>query len=143
MEDLSPADVRVLLQAEEELSQVPLMSKLFSTNNVDLRICKSKFMPNMIPTSLSSVNSGRESFPPPTPLLTIFYCQILGELKTPLSRNCFPFGLQPPISWELVSYIVHWIGRAPLILYTSTIFQIKYNSLNTGYNSIQISFLQG
>ena len=38
MEDLSPADVRVLLQAEEELSQVPLMSKLFSTNNVDLQI---------------------------------------------------------------------------------------------------------
>ena len=36
LEDLAPADVRVLLQAEEELSQVPFLVPMFRGNKVNV-----------------------------------------------------------------------------------------------------------
>ena len=45
LKDLGPADVKVLLQAEEELGQVPLMSQCFTSarniisNKADVTIC--------------------------------------------------------------------------------------------------------
>ena len=94
MEDLGPADMRVLLQAEEELGQVLLMSQCFTPardiigNKADVTMFYTRLnlnLPNVIATSSSSASNGRECFPNPTPHLTIFSCQRLGELKEPAS----------------------------------------------------------
>ena len=88
LEDLGPADVRVLLQAEEELGQVPMMSQCFTperdiiANKADLTMFYTRLkvnLPNIIAISLFSASNGRECFPNQTPHLTIFSCQRLGE----------------------------------------------------------------
>ena len=92
MENLGPVDVRVLLQAEEELSQVTFALTMFISlclhNMALFKVNVTMFSPNIIATSLSSVNSGREFFPPQKPLFTIFSCQRLGELNVSLFLFC-------------------------------------------------------
>ena len=96
LEDLGPADVRVLLQAEEELSQVVFVVPMFRGNKVNVKIFVSKMyiidtfqgfnaLQCFVKESVSSASNGRECFPPQKPPLTIFSCQRLGELNAPLS----------------------------------------------------------